>query len=147
MNKMWVLLAAMLFSQISHANEAQVSAVKQFVEGFNQKNVQSMQSHTTDDVKWFSISEGAMALETSDKEELGEAMQNYFSGYSNANAKIVNLVNSGDFISTVEQVKWQNEGKWFMQCSLGVYRFKQNKIASVWYYPAHVCDATNAQVN
>lgn len=135
-----VLAVTVLISLPAKANDLQVSIVKQFVEAFNQKNVQRMQDHTTNDVHWFSVSRAAMELETDDKQELGESMQRYFSAQNHAQSKVLSFIDSGNFVSTVEQVTWQHEGKWFSQCSLGVYRFDGVKIASVWYYPAHVCD-------
>jgi hypothetical protein len=135
-----VLAFTVFISQPARANDVQVLVVKRFVEAFNQKNVQMMQHHTTNDVHWFSVSRAAMELETDDKQALGEAMLRYFSAQDHAQAKVLSSVDSGSFVSTVEQVTWQQEGKWFSQCSLGVYRFDGDKIASVWYYPAHVCD-------
>jgi hypothetical protein len=135
-----VLAVTVLISLPAMANDLQVSIVKQFVEAFNQKNVQMMQDHTTNDVHWFSVSRAAMELETDDKQELGESMQRYFSAQNHAQSKVLSFIDSGNFVSTVEQVTWQHEGKWFSQCSLGVYRFDGVKVASVWYYPAHVCD-------
>jgi len=70
-------------------------------------------------------------------------MKDYFADANRAHSRVIKSVTSGDFVSTVEQVSWQQEGEWLSRCSIGVYLFESQKIAAVWYYKAHQCDTTN----
>ena len=88
-----------------------------------------------------------MLTETSSKNELGAAMADYFETLADATATLTQVVSSGNYVSTVEQVTWSHDGELNSQCSIGVYELKQGKINGVWYYPAHACDVAVLESN
>ncbi|MCL1142893.1 nuclear transport factor 2 family protein [Shewanella gaetbuli] len=123
----------------AHADE-KLSIVNAFVEAFNQRDPDKMGTFVTNDVVWFDVAKTEMSHQTDSKKQLIRSMQDYFTDANRAHSRVINAISSGQFISTVEQVSWQKGDQWMSQCSIGVYQFKKQKIAAVWYYKSHDCD-------
>lgn len=122
------------------ANEGSSQVVSQFLAAFNQHNVEQMLSHTTANVHWGHVKGNKMSLEASNQTEFGAAMTDYFQTLPAAKANIISMIDSGSFVSIVEEVSWNTEEGRNNQCSMGVYQLSGDKIASITYYPPHTCE-------
>ena len=137
----WVVLI-LGFSFAADANEKS-QMVTQFVEAFNERDPELMGQMVTKEAYWFDVTRAGMTSQTTSRDELVKSMKDYFADANRAHSRVIKSVTSGDFVSTVEQVSWQQEGEWLSRCSIGVYLFENQKIAAVWYYKAHQCDPNN----
>ncbi|MBT1446519.1 nuclear transport factor 2 family protein [Shewanella sp. JM162201] len=157
------LLAASSFAQVSPveisssapvvAPEASVAkanapeaVVREFLAAFNQKNIAQMLSQTNPDVYWNHIKGQKVDTKAETQAEFGAALQDYFESLPGAQADILSLTVSGNYVSILEQVSWQVEGEVSSQCSIGVYELVDKKISSIWYYPAHGCEPRDNQL-
>lgn len=137
------LLAASLsfLSFTSQAAPTPTEVVESFIQAYNKHDVELMVQHTSETVRWMHITGTKVEVETSDQTEFGAAMTDYFETLKEANATILQIIDSGSYVSTVERVTWDNDGEHLSQCSIGTFRVKDGKLAEFWYFPAHVCDA------
>lgn len=114
--------------------------VESFIHAYNQHDVGLMVSHTADNVTWMHVTGKKVKVETSNKTEFGAAMTDYFESLKGANATILDIMESGSYVSTVERVTWDNDGEQLSQCSIGTFKVSEGKLAEFWYFPAHACD-------
>lgn len=113
--------------------------VRQFVEAFNQKDVDAMLFIAAEDMSWMSISNQKLELETASRAKLRESMLAYFKSTPSARSEIRSIHESGPFVYSLEQAFWAVKGKEKSQCSMAVYEFSDDKIRNVWYFPSHEC--------
>ncbi|MCT7942281.1 nuclear transport factor 2 family protein [Shewanella holmiensis] len=137
----WVVLIFGLGFTVQANEKSQM--VAQFVEAFNERDPELMGQMVTKEAYWFDVTRAGMTSQTTSRDELVKSMKDYFADANRAHSRVIKSVTSGDFVSTVEQVSWQQEGEWLSRCSIGVYLFEAQKIAAVWYYKAHKCDASD----
>lgn len=133
-----VAIVLMVSFSVQASDKSQL--VSQFVEAFNLRDPELMGKMVTKEALWFDVTRAGINNQTTTRDELVKSMKDYFSDSSRAHSRVIKSIDSGDFVSTVEQVSWQKEGKWVSKCSIGVYLFEQQRIAAVWYYKAHECD-------
>lgn len=133
-----LLLTSLLFSPITFADKG-ANVVKQFVDAFNQHDIDAMLALATADLQWMSIAGDQISVETSSHSELREAMSGYFKSTPTAHSKIRSMNASGHFVYTVEEAFWGTGGNIKSQCSMAVYEFSGSKIRNVWYFPEHQC--------
>ena len=140
--KTTLFAAALSVASVSaQANTESAQVVSQFIDAFNQHNVEKMLSHTTDSVHWGHVKGNKMTLEASNQTEFGTAMNDYFQTLPAAKAEIISMMDSGSFVTIVEQISWTNEEQRNTQCSIGVYQLSGDKISTISYYPPHTCEA------
>jgi len=113
--------------------------VKAFVAAFNDKDVDSMLSLATEDVKWMSVSADIVSIETADRQALRSAMQRYFNSMPTARSEVRQTSESGGFVYSLEAISWTANGTEKSQCSMAVYELNAGKIKNVWYFPSHAC--------
>lgn len=140
------LLAASLtfLSFTSQAAPTPTEVVESFIQAYNKHDVELLVQHTSESVRWMHISGSKVEVETSDRTEFGAAMTDYFETLKDANATIIQIIDSGSYVSTVERVTWDNDGEQLSQCSIGTFKVQAGKLAEFWYFPAHACDASLA---
>lgn len=139
-------LFASAISLISMPSLAESDPVSMFIQGFNEQKIELMLAQTTEDVTWFNVSITKVDLQASGHSELGAAMTDYFQTLPGAKASILGSLSSGNYVSTLEKVSWQQDGEQNSQCNMGVYTLRGDKIAAVWYYPAQECDTPEAEI-
>ncbi len=122
------------------ANQTSTQIVEGFIAAYNTHNVEQMMQYTTKDVRWMHVTGTKVEVETSSRAEFAAAMADYFETLTDANATIIKIIDSGNYVSTVEKVTWNNDGEQLSQCSIGNFRIKNGKLAEFWYLPAHACD-------
>ncbi|WP_299795219.1 nuclear transport factor 2 family protein [uncultured Shewanella sp.] len=137
----YLLAASLAFLPLtSLAAQTPTEVVESFIQAYNKHDVELMVQHTSESVRWMHISGTKVEVETSDRTEFGAAMTDYFETLKDARATILKIIDSGNYVSTVERVTWDNDGEQLSQCSIGTFRVKGGKLAEFWYFPAHACD-------
>lgn len=133
-----LVLAVALNSQVVLAS-GNAEAVEKFVEAFNRHDVDAMLELATEGLRWMSLADERLSLETLGRVELREAMASYFSSTPSARAVIRSISESGPFVHTVEEALWRSHGAEKSQCSMAVYELSEGKVRNVWYFPAYEC--------
>tara|TARA_R100000750_G_scaffold16959_1_gene11214 strand:- start:3971 stop:4366 length:396 start_codon:yes stop_codon:yes gene_type:complete len=110
--------------------------VKGFVAAFNAHNAELMSQYVTDDIQWLSVNGDRIAVETSGKTELIEAMDGYFKSCASCQSKVTDLTVLGNRVSTEEEASWRQNGELRSQKSLAIYEFNNSLIRRVYYFPA-----------
>ncbi|MGM7319144.1 nuclear transport factor 2 family protein [Idiomarina sp. ST10R2A5] len=110
--------------------------VKGFVAAFNAHNAELMSQYVTDDIQWLSVNGDRIAVETSGKTELIEAMDGYFKSCASCQSEVTDLTVLGNRVSTVEEASWRQNGELRSQKSLAIYEFNNSLIRRVYYFPA-----------
>ncbi|QSX30383.1 nuclear transport factor 2 family protein [Shewanella cyperi] len=120
--------------------DAPADTVRAFLAAFNEHKVEAMLAYTQPQVHWNHIKGQKVDTEADTQAEFGAAMADYFQTLPNAKADILSLTESGNYVSILERISWDNDGETGSQCSIGVYELSGGKISSIWYYPAHACN-------
>jgi ketosteroid isomerase-like protein len=113
--------------------------VLDYVEAFNQKKIELMLEHTTEDILWMSLVDDNVSVETKGKNALKQALLSYFKSTPSIHSEILKIHVSGPFAYTVEKAHWKSQGKAKSQCSPAMYQFEYNKISHVWYFKSYDC--------
>ena len=96
-----------------------------------------------EDIVWMSVGADEIAVEASGAGALREGMTAYFESLPSARSVLRSAVQSGPFVSTVEEARWEAGGETRSQCSAAVYEVRDGKIRNVWYFPSHECDQSD----
>lgn len=88
-----MVLGVALYAQSVMAG-GNAEAVENFVEAFNRHDVDAMLDVATEDIRWMSLADEQLSVETSNQAQLREAMADYFVNVPSARAEI--LSNYGD---------------------------------------------------
>ncbi|AZQ13062.1 nuclear transport factor 2 family protein [Shewanella khirikhana] len=140
------MLLTALLAFPAMANASPEAVVRDFLAAFNQQNIPQMLSNTHQAVYWNHIKGQKVDTKAETQAEFGAALQDYFESLPGAHAEILSMTASGSYVSILEQVSWTVDGEINSQCSLGVYELIGEKISSIWYYPAHVCEPRDNQM-
>lgn len=123
--------------------------VRAFIDAFSAHDVERMTSLCAEDIVWRYFS--ADDLGKADQAGMGIAnlrteMEAYFKATPTVRSEIENMAFSGAYVSVVERVYWQtsnpegdertDQPQTKTQSAVAVYHVKDQKIRSVWYYPA-----------
>ncbi len=133
------LLVTLKIQAKTHPVAKHEKIVWDYVEAFNQKDIDSMLKYTTDEIRWMSVSGESIVLETKGKKTLKESLVGYFKSTPSIHSKILTINTSGPFVYTVEKAQWESKQEVKSQCSPAVYQFDSNKISHVWYFESYVC--------
>lgn len=108
-----------------------------YIEAFSARDIETMLSLCTDDIRWGYVEGAVYAQAGMGKAALREELQGYFAGVPTVTSEIVSMMANGDSIAITEQVSWTPNGSTEPTTSkaLGVYQFRDRKIAAVWYFP------------
>ena len=110
--------------------------IKAFVAAFNAHSAELMSQYVTDDIQWLSVNGDRIAVETSGKTELIEAMDKYFKSCASCQSEVTDLTVLGNRVSAVEEANWRQNGELRSQKSLAIYEFNNSLIRRVYYFPA-----------
>jgi len=138
----YFILCLMAFSHATWAKSerSNLQTVERFVNAYNQQSLALMTSIMAQDIKWMSISDHQMTVETNNKVQLTKAMADYFGSGAATTSSLTQVIRNGDFVSTVERATWFKGGQEKSQCSVAVYQVVDQLIHNVWYYSAQACD-------
>ena len=142
--KLFVALAVSLLVTLkiqaeTHPVAKHEKIVWDYVKAFNQKNIDLMLKHTTEQVFWMSVINETVSVETKGQQALQDALLNYFKSVPSIHSTILNIEVSGPFVYTTEKAHWETDGKTKSQCSPAIYQFESNKIRNVWYFESYSC--------
>ena len=136
-----VISAVAAIAMLSGGAFAGTSAetVKHYVQAYNDRDVEKMLASVATDIRWMSVAEDAVSVETSNRIELRAAMSAYFLSTSNTRSELRSIVESGPFVHTVEEAFWSTADGVKSQCSMAIYELAEQKIRNVWYFAAYPC--------
>ncbi|CAB0151371.1 hypothetical protein PSI9734_01760 [Pseudidiomarina piscicola] len=133
----YVLLLLMTLASASvQASPEPIKQVEAFMAAFNAHDSERMADYVTDDVQWLSVNGAEIAVETSGKQALLEAMKGYFESCSSCQSRLIKLSASGSRVSTIEEASWLRNGQRRAQQSIAIYEFSNHLIRRVYYFPA-----------
>ena len=138
-----VLVLAVWLCSASEAQElgsGPKETVIELLDAFNAHDVDMMLEACADDIMWMMVGADQIAVEASGAEALREGMAVYFESVPSASSVLRSAVESGPFVVTVEEARWESGGEKKSQCSAAVYEVKEGKVQNVWYFPSHKCE-------
>ena len=120
--------------QVQAAPSPAERAVRALYEAFNTGNADALVAHVADEVKWMTVTGPLVATEADGKEALRASMLRYFRSIPSARSRIESLMAAGDFVTVHERVTWRAASGEKTQSALAVYKVRDGRILSVWYY-------------
>jgi len=132
------LISSLISSPIALAADG-TTTVKQFVNAFNQRQINTMLALAAPNMQWMSVAGHTISTETSDHDQLKKAMQSYFASVPSAQSALLQLNQSGQFVYALEKASWLAKEQKKSQCSMAVYELANEKIQHVWYFASHQC--------
>lgn len=136
------LLSIVLFGlfSVSACSQQQLvdpksALVHQFIAAFNAQDAFEMGKMVTEDIKWFSISDGTTSIDAEGRSNLVAAMESYFDSCPTCRSKISAIMPSQDRVTAIEVASWEVNGELRSQQSVSVYEFSGIEIAAVYYFP------------
>lgn len=136
------LVISLIISPVALAADG-AATVKQFVNAFNQRQIDTMLELAAPNMQWMSVSGHTISTETSDHDQLKKAMQSYFASVPSAQSALLQLNQSGQFVYALEKASWLVKEQKKSQCSMAVYELANDKIQYVWYFASHQCPETS----
>ena len=128
-------------AQRKQAQSKKIDLINEYIELYNQHDLDNMLNLLSDEVKWMSVSEDKLNIETQGKEELRESLKNYFENIPSARSELLFLEARGDYLQAFEKALWKNkDGEEKSQCASSVYELDGNLIKNIWYYPSFSCE-------
>jgi len=120
-----------LFYPWSPPASAELACVRSSVEAFNKHDAAALTALYAADLKWWSVSDKGLSLEVDGAAAARDWLAGYFKEYPDVRSEILELSQSGPFVSFREQVTWKGGS----QTSHAVYEVRDGRIVRVWYYP------------
>lgn len=120
----------------SNVSDTNVQTVENFVQAFNERNLEGMLALVAEDVQWLSIDGQKLSTETTNKTELSIAMQDYFSGCESCRSNIKNINSNKNWVCATETASWNSKTGSKSQSSFSVYEFENGLIKRVYYFPS-----------
>ena len=140
MNKKVVVMLALFASLTAYADsESRVDIVRQFVEHYNSADAEAMLSLCAHDIQWLSIIDNEISIETENRQALGEYLAAHFSRPIRARSELLETLEAGSKVITVEKAYRQTDAGEKSQCSVAVYDFQEKQISRVWYFDSYEC--------
>jgi len=116
-----VTIAIVAAATDSDTPDTPEQVVHRFVAAFN--------AHDTDAML-------GMVQETGSKEQLREAMADYFKSCTSCQSRLAHIFSSGSRVSTLEIASYDTKNGPQEQQSVAVYEFSGSLITRVYYFPA-----------
>jgi hypothetical protein len=121
---------------------ASESIVRQFVDAYNNQDLEAMLSLCDDGVRWLAIDGEAVEVITNDKDELRSALQADFAARRFVFSELVGLTADGGMVIAIEKASRRDREDSVPKCSVSVYKTVAGRITEVWYFPAWICDTS-----
>ena len=110
------------------------TTVRALYEAFNTGSADALVAHVADDVKWMTVTGQSVAVEAAGKEPLRASMARYFRSLPTVRSRIEAIMSAGDYVTVHERVTWRAAAGDRTQSALAVYKVRDRRIVSVWYY-------------
>ncbi|MGY6518526.1 MAG: nuclear transport factor 2 family protein [Lysobacteraceae bacterium] len=112
--------------------------VRGYIEASNQRDVQGVLRHTTDDFRWMHILGDRVEVEVAGQGDLESWLQAWYASTPGARTEIGEVLVDGSYATTVETVRWNAaDGGERAQSATSVYHLDDaGLIRAVWYFPA-----------
>lgn len=127
------------FAAMDESGDSLVSKVKQYIAFYNAADIEGMQHMMADNIRWMSVANDKVSVETENKQQLTQAMSQYFQS-AGTQSEMLQSHTVGNFVSGIEKASWQSDGKLRSQCSPVIYEFNADKIKNVWYFNSVQCE-------
>lgn len=127
------------FAAMGKSGASLVRKVKQYIAAYNAADIEGMQILMADNIRWMSVSDDNVAVETENKQQLTQAMSQYFQS-AGTQSEMLQSHTVGNFVSGIEKASWQSGDKLRSQCSPVIYEFDAGKIKNVWYFNSTQCE-------
>lgn len=115
-----------------------ISIVENYVNAYNQKNLAEMKRYMANNIRWISVNESSITLETNSKKELVDVLQKHFAQPYFSSSSLKHTITAANIVTTIEKSTTHKKAE-YHQCSLSVYQLEKQLIKNVWYYPAKKC--------
>ncbi|MEL7491668.1 MAG: nuclear transport factor 2 family protein [Pseudomonadota bacterium] len=125
-----------LSTQLNSANAVAEATVQDFVDAYNEQNLNDMLALAHEDITWLSVEANSTTVMTDGAAALREELSGYFGAEDTPRSNVEILKSHGPFVTTLERAYWTVNGEEKSQASFAVYEVENNKIRRVWYYPA-----------
>ncbi|RUO31561.1 hypothetical protein CWE12_00750 [Aliidiomarina sedimenti] len=136
----FVIASCLLLTVMSGTAQAEDSAnaqrVRDFVAAFNAHDTSEMAEFVTEDVQWFAVNGASLSVETDGKSALLAAMDGYFQSCASCSSQLVEVMQSGNQVITIEEASWRGQSGMQSRRSTAVYEFAGDLIQRVYYFPA-----------
>lgn len=139
-NSVLLAVALLSLSGPAHAEGEQVAVVEAYFLQFNFHDVDGMAALLTEDVRWMSIDGDQLSRVTSGRDELIDALRQYFANIPSARSRIRGITINGAYVSVVEEALWKDGDVTRRQCATSVYQISDGLIANVWYFGEQSCN-------
>jgi hypothetical protein len=113
---------------------ASEKVVRQLYTAFNTHEASALVAHVSDDVRWMSVTGDVVVVETSGRDALQASMSRYFRSLPTVRSHIAALMPAGEFVTVHERVTWMQGPTEKRQSAVAVYRIRNARIVSVWYF-------------
>ncbi len=118
-----------------------VQTVEAYLDAYNQHDIEGMFEYLSDDVKWKSVAEDKISIETDTKEKLKSVLEGYFQDIPSTRSEIQHVAAHGNFVNAFEKASWTNkEGETQQQCAASVYELEEGLIKNIWYHKSFACE-------
>ena len=112
------------------------AVVRAYVEAANARELEALLALATDGIEWLSVEGTRVAVETSGRAALREALVGYYQGCPSCRSSLEWMETAGSRVAAYERASWTDkDGVARSQTSLSVYELVGNKIARVYYFP------------
>lgn len=120
----------------SAVTDARMEIVQNYVAAFDAQDTSAMMNMVTDDVQWLNIDGETIVKNTNSKEELREAMMDYFKSCSTCKSRLAQVFSTGSRVSALEVVSFQSRNGPEEERSVSLYEFSGSLISRVYYFPS-----------
>ena len=133
------LAATSLFSPL-YAGQAESETVSAFLDAYNEHDSNKMLQFAASDVRWMSIADNKITVESEGKKALAAYMDGYFESMPSTRSEPRDIQSVGNFVSMIEEAQWQRDDKAQSRCAMAVYEIKEGLIRNVWYFKGQPCE-------
>lgn len=143
------LLSGLLgaWNAVAPAQEEQDAArkefVQDFVQAFNERDLDGLLAMTHEDVEWLNVSGATIAPEAKGQLALGESLESYFNACPSCSSTLEWIQVGGSRVVALERASWASNGGRASQVSVAVYEFEHDVIRRVYYFPADAAPASD----
>lgn len=130
-------IIVVVFTSNARADTANIDLVKDFVASYNRHSVADMMTYCSEGIRWLTIGDTDITIETEGKDALSKAMVDHFARSPNTVSELVVIEGDGPMVVAIEQASAAG-GK--SQCAASVYKVVAGLIQDVWYFDVYACD-------
>jgi hypothetical protein len=105
-------------------------------EAFNRKDADALGALLTDDYSWYRVGPAGPELASQGRAETVERMRGFFAAMPYASSRVEGVMAVGNLIVAIEKDSFIHDGRSVEKTTLGVYEYREGKLARAWAFPA-----------